>query len=91
MRTIDVVSAVFAKFAALFAKLAGAVALRQQPDFVCADCERWARCGLASSEDCVVRAAQIARGDWTMRRRAKFSMVMGWPMPLNLLRTRSWE
>lgn len=71
MRPIDPVSAVFAKFSAPFAKLAGAVAaLRRQRDFVCGDCERWARCGLASSEDCVARAAQIARGDWTMRRRA---------------------
>lgn len=84
MRAIDAVSAVFAKFAALLAKLGAATAvLRRQPDFVCGDCERWARCGLASSEDCVIRAAQIARGDWAMRRRARASsLVMGWPMRL---------
>ena len=67
----------------LFTKLAGAWAfLRKEPEFTCADCAQWARCGLASSDRCVVRAAQIARGDWKTRRRAKaMSFVMGWPMP----------
>jgi len=66
----------------LFTRLAKRAAARRTADFVCADCERWARCGLASSDDCVVRAAQIARGDWKMRRRARAaSFVTGWPIP----------
>ena len=66
----------------LFVRLAKRVAARRTADFVCVDCERWARCGLASSDHCVVRAAHIARGDWKMRRRAKAaSLVTGWPMP----------
>jgi hypothetical protein len=29
--------------------------------FVCGDCERWERCGLPPSDDCIVKAAQMAR------------------------------
>ena len=55
-------------------------ALRLKSEFVCGDCERWARCGLASSEQCIVRAQQIARGDWKLRRRVKaLSEAMFWP------------
>jgi len=47
-------------------------------DFVCADCDRWARCGMPSSDGCIVRAAEIARGDWRMRRRVNsLSRAMG--------------
>jgi hypothetical protein len=67
----------------LFTKVTSAWAfLRREPEFVCADCSQWARCGLASSDHCVIRAAELARGDWKMRRRAKaLRFVMGWPMP----------
>jgi hypothetical protein len=93
MRAIDAAHAVFARFAGLFAKFAGLMAaLQRQPDFVCGDCERWARCGLAASDDCVVKAAQIARGDWKMRRRVKaWSLAMGGPAAFVQLKTRSWE
>jgi hypothetical protein len=69
-------------FRRLLGRIAERAVVRRTAGFVCADCERWARCGLASSDDCVVRAAQIARGDWKMRRRARAaSFVMGWPIP----------
>lgn len=66
----------------LFARFAARVeALRRQSDFVCADCERWARCGLASSEHCIVRAQEIERGDWKMRRRVQaLRRTMIWPV-----------
>ena len=57
------IQGVFASFARTVA------ALRRQPDFTCGDCERSDRCGLPPSDRCIVRAAQIARGDWTRNRR----------------------
>ena len=62
-------------------KLASTLASPQRPaDFVCADCERWARCGMPSSDNCIYRAEEIARGDWRVRRRVKaLSLAMGWP------------
>jgi hypothetical protein len=56
----------------LLARIAAAMAkLRRQDEFTCGDCERSDRCGLPPSEDCVVRAAQLARGDWDLRRRTR--------------------
>ncbi len=56
----------------LFGRFASRVAaLRRQSGFTCGDCERSDRCALPPSEDCVVRAEQIARGDWKVKRRAK--------------------
>lgn len=52
---------VFARFARTV------VALRRQPEFTCGDCERSDRCGLPPSDRCIVKAAQIARGDWTRK------------------------
>ena len=52
-------------------------ALRSQSEFTCADCERWDRCGLSSSENCIARAEQIERGDWKWRRRAKTLRLVG--------------
>jgi len=53
----------------VFAGFARAVAaLRRRPDFTCGDCERSDRCGQPPSDRCIVRAAQIARGDWSRRR-----------------------
>jgi hypothetical protein len=50
-------------------KLASALrSLRQPTEFVCGDCERWARCGMPSSDNCIFKAEQIARGDWQMKR-----------------------
>ncbi len=65
----------------VFARLARTIAaLHRQSEFVCADCERWARCGLASSEDCIIRAQQIERGDWKFKRQARaLSQTMIWP------------
>lgn len=41
----------------------------QGPQFSCGDCERSKRCGLPPSELCLIKAAQLARGDWELRRR----------------------
>ena len=65
----------------ILGELASKLASSEPVDFVCADCERWARCGLASSDDCVFRAEQIARGDWQMRRVKALSLAMGWCPP----------
>ena len=57
--------------------------LREPAEFVCSNCERWDRCGMPSSDECVFKAEQIARGDWKMRRRAKaFSLATGRLTPL---------
>ncbi len=51
---------------------------QRRSEFICADCARWARCGMASSDDCPVRAGEIASGDWRARRRNKaLSLAMG--------------
>lgn len=63
MRTADPIQGVFAGFAKMVA------ALRRQPDFTCGDCERSDRCGLPPSDRCIVKAAQIARGDWNKKHR----------------------
>lgn len=56
----------------LLARLANSIApLHRQSDFTCSDCEQWASCGLPPSDTCVVRAAQMARGDWKLRRQAR--------------------
>ena len=34
-------------------------AARSRPDFYCGQCERWERCGLPPSEDCIHRLTQI--------------------------------
>lgn len=55
----------------VFARLARTVmALRRRPEFTCGDCERSNRCGLPPGDRCIVKAAQIARGDWTRKRHA---------------------
>lgn len=45
-------------------------------EFVCRDCERWQSCGLPPSKTCVLRAAQLERGDWKRRRGARTRAVM---------------
>lgn len=65
MRAANPIHGVFAKFASTVA------ALRRRSDFTCGDCERTDRCGLPPSDRCIIRAAQIARGDWKIKRRAK--------------------
>jgi len=54
----------------VFARFARTVAALRRPEFTCGDCERSERCGLPPSDHCIVRAAQIARGDWTKNRSA---------------------
>jgi hypothetical protein len=44
-------------------------ALRARSEFSCADCERSERCGLAPSDTCIVRAAQLERFDRRLPRR----------------------
>ena len=46
-------------------------ARRRLAAFTCADCDRWERCNLPPSANCVPRQEQIARGDWEARRKAK--------------------
>ncbi|HLN39017.1 MAG TPA: hypothetical protein VK337_14640 [Xanthobacteraceae bacterium] len=43
------------------------MAMRRRPEFVCGDCERSDRCGLPPSDRCIVKAAQIASGEWTRK------------------------
>ncbi len=55
----------------VFARLARIVAaLRRRPEFTCGDCDRSDRCGLPPGDRCIVKAAQMARGDWTRKRHA---------------------
>jgi hypothetical protein len=64
--------------------------LPQSTDFVCGDCERWARCGMPSSDNCIYKAEQVARGDWQRRRLTKaLSLARGWATPSERLKTRS--
>ena len=74
-------------------KAAGTLwSLRQPVEFACSDCERWARCNLPSSDDCIFKAEQIARGDWQMKRLTKaLSLAMGWPRPLQRSKISSTE
>jgi len=63
--------------------------LRQPAEFVCADCERWARCGMPASDNCIFKAEQIARGDWQTKRLFKaLSLAMGSPMPFERSKMR---
>jgi len=72
-------------------KIASTLGSLQQPiEFTCGDCERWARCGMPSSDDCIFKAEQIARGDFQMKRLTKaLSLTMGWPRPLERSKTKS--
>ena len=60
----------------VLAKLAKLVAPRRDSNFTCGDCERSDRCSLPPSKTCIARAAQIARGEWKAKRRAK--IMIGW-------------
>jgi hypothetical protein len=55
MRAIQSLKAAFRAIADRIA------AARSSPDFYCGQCERWERCGLPPSENCIVKLAQIAR------------------------------
>jgi hypothetical protein len=55
MRVLDTVKAVAASLAA------GIAQRRRRSDAVCGECERWKRCGLPPSRNCIVMAAQLAR------------------------------
>lgn len=53
-------------------RISGVVSrLFREPEFTCSDCEMWERCGSPPNDACVVRAAQLERGDWKLRRRAR--------------------
>lgn len=45
--------------------------LYREPEFTCSDCEQWERCGSPPNDACVVRAAQLERRDWKLRRHAR--------------------
>ncbi len=61
-------------------KIASALGSLHRPvEFTCGDCERWARCGMPSSDDCIFKAEQIARGDFQTKRLTKaLSLATGW-------------
>ena len=61
MRTLNIIRRVFPKRRALASQ-------RRTPAFLCGDCERWERCGLPPHDDCIVRAAQLARGATPVKR-----------------------
>jgi hypothetical protein len=53
----------------VFTRLAGLTAMhRRSSAFVCGDCERWQRCGLPPSDRCIVKAAELARGERPIKR-----------------------
>jgi hypothetical protein len=54
VRAISVVETIFGRLARL-------VARARRQEFACGECERWERCGQLPSEQCIVRAAQLAR------------------------------
>lgn len=72
-------------------KIASALATLHRPvEFTCGDCERWARCGMPSSDDCIFKAEQIARGDLQTKRLARaLSLAMGWDRRLQRSNTKS--
>lgn len=45
-----------------------AARLRSKSEFTCADCDRYHRCGAATTDNCEFRMEHIARGDWMTRR-----------------------
>ncbi len=51
--------------------------LTRPADFTCSDCERSARCSLPPSDDCIARAEQLERGDWKLKRRARYMLQQG--------------
>jgi hypothetical protein len=61
MRTLDIIRRIFPKRTAR-------ASWARRSAFTCGDCERWERCGLPPHDDCVHRAAQIARGATPVRR-----------------------
>jgi hypothetical protein len=65
MRVTDQKSGLFAGFVSFVA------AFGRGAEFTCGDCDRWARCGMAPSEDCIYRAAQMSDGGWVARKRAR--------------------
>ena len=62
MSVVSAVRGIFAKVSSMIE------ASRRLSDFTCADCDRSDRCGMPSSDTCVFRAEQIARGDWKAKR-----------------------
>jgi len=66
MRAIDSLKAVAGAIAGRMA------ASRRRPDFYCGQCERWVRCGLPPSEDCIHRAMQMESDAGRSRRSAAF-------------------
>jgi hypothetical protein len=72
-------------------KIASALGTLYRPiEFTCGDCERWARCGMPSSDDCIFKAERIARGDLQTKRLAKaLSLAMGWDRRLQRPSTKS--
>jgi hypothetical protein len=63
MRALDAIQT-------MFTKLASPIAMRRRRhDFECGECERWERCGLPPSDDCIVKIEQIMRSDGRSIRR----------------------
>jgi len=74
------------RIADIVPKAAGTLwSLRQPIEFACSDCERWARCSMPSSDDCIFKAEQIAGLTKAL------SLAMGWPRPLQRSKISSTE
>ncbi len=65
MRMIGGIRSIFSKASRKVARW------RSLADLVCGDCDRWERC-YATGDSCIVLAQpqQVARDDWSVRRRA---------------------
>jgi hypothetical protein len=64
MRALDAVKVGIASLAAVI------VRRRRKSAAVCGECERWERCGLPPSRNCIVMAAQLARDGGRPARRS---------------------
>ncbi len=56
-------------FHSISTKVSDAIATRRRlSGFQCGDCSRVESCGLPPNDKCIVRAMQIAQGEWQRRR-----------------------
>jgi len=55
MRLLDLLTTFLGNLSSRFA------AWQRRSNFDCGECERWQRCGRPPSDDCIVKAEQIAR------------------------------
>jgi len=73
MRALDKIRTAFTAVADRLA------AMRRASRFTCGDCERNERCGLPPDDNCVVKAAQLARDEDYQRRAPSGYYKAAWP------------